>query len=171
MEITTERFGRIEIGEEEIIGFGSGLPAFEGVRRFVVLRPAAAAPFAWLQAVDRGDLAFLLLEPWAFCADYDLDIGEGDCRGIDLASPEEAEVYAILTARGSMSEMTANLLAPVAINRRTRRGKQVINNLPHYTIRHPVLAEMNRSLVPGKPVRPVPAAAHLSQRLRLPQAR
>lgn len=159
MELTTERFGQLTIDDSEIITFGSGLPAFETVTRFVVLRSADTEPFAWLQAVDRPELAFLLLNPWDFCASYDLDIGEEDCQELGLTGPDEALIYAILTITGNRPQMTANLLAPVVINRMTQKGKQVINNLKNYSIRHPVVEDRSKAESRVRPTIPTAAEA------------
>lgn len=145
MQVITEKLGILDIPGNAIVNFPDGIPAFETVRRFAVVRNERTAPFAWLQAMDRPELSFLILSPWDFCGDYDLDISDADCRALGLAKPEEAEVYAILTVRRDTREMTANLLAPLVINTRTGLGRQVINNVRNYTIRHKVLAEMARS--------------------------
>ncbi|MGI5838049.1 MAG: flagellar assembly protein FliW [bacterium] len=155
MQLTTEKLGVLDISDNEIINFPDGIPAFETVRRFAVVRNGRTAPFAWLQAADRPELSFLIINPWEFCYDYDLEISENDCRALDLARPEEAAVYAILTVRGNKHEITANLLAPLVINTRAGIGRQVINNSGKYTIRHQVMAEMARSqAVQKKPAGP-----------------
>jgi len=161
MQIMSERLGTLDIPDDALISFPHGIPAFETVRQFTVVRNERTAPFAWLQAADRPELSFLLLKPWDFCGDYDLDISDGDCRELGLTAPEEADIYAILAVRTGSAEMTANLLAPLVINPRLRRGMQVINNIKGYTTRHNVMTEMRRSQATAQP--PLPGRQQAQQ--------
>ena len=63
MLIQTSRFGEIEVEENQIISFPSGLVGFSEDRRFVIREDDAAAPFLWLQSVEDNGLAFVMIEP------------------------------------------------------------------------------------------------------------
>ena len=78
MKIATARFGEIEVIPEEIIEFAEGLLGFEDAHRFVILNHQDGSPFRWLQCVDNGDLAFVIIEPLNFMFEYDLSISDSD---------------------------------------------------------------------------------------------
>ena len=70
MKLRTAYFGNIEIDPAGIIHFPGGVPGFEDCRRFVLLQRPEEAPVAWLQGVDDPDLAFAVVEPRHFLAEY-----------------------------------------------------------------------------------------------------
>lgn len=126
------RFGSIEVPEDSVLTFSDGLLGFAGARRFVVIPHGTGTPFAWLQSVDRPALAFLLL-PGAAFPDYSRAV-PSDVRG-------DSEVWVIVTVPGGKpQEMTANLLGPLVIDEKTRRGRQVILSDDRYSTRHRVFA-------------------------------
>ena len=63
-QVLTKYFGSLELQEEEIVRFPSGLPAFEEERQFLVIEPAANAPLAFVQSVRQPGLCFLLYPSW-----------------------------------------------------------------------------------------------------------
>lgn len=80
MLIKTSRFGEIEIEENQIINFPSGLIGFSEDRRFVIREDEAASPFRWLQAVDNQALAFVMIEPHVSVSNYELELTKDNLR-------------------------------------------------------------------------------------------
>ena len=50
----------LEIKPENVFSFPEGIPAFESVKEFVILRNPEEAPFMWLQATGEQVFAFKL---------------------------------------------------------------------------------------------------------------
>lgn len=144
MKIATARFGEIEVIPEEIIEFAEGLLGFEEAHRFVILNPQDGSPFRWLQCVDNGDLAFVIIEPLNFMFEYDLSISDSDADFLGLKVAEDAVLYAIVTIPENPSDMTANLQGPIVINVKTRKGRQVISTNNRHSVRTRILDEMKR---------------------------
>ena len=71
MKINTSRFGEMEIEEESIIEFRHGIPAFEELKRYIIISLEGDDNFYWLQSVDDGDIAFILADPFNFTVDYE----------------------------------------------------------------------------------------------------
>ena len=71
MLIQTSRFGEIEVEENQIITFPSGLVGFSEDRKFVIREDNVAAPFLWLQSFDNNGLAFVMIEPHVSDANYE----------------------------------------------------------------------------------------------------
>ena len=58
-------------------------------------------------------------------------------RELALNSPDDVLIYAVLTLSGSnIRDLTANLIAPIVINARTRKGKQIVLDRSPYTTKH-----------------------------------
>jgi flagellar assembly factor FliW len=145
MQIQTTRFGAIDIDEAHILTFPDGLPGFESRRRFVLLPHAhrGDSPFEWLQSVETGELAFLVMRPHHLFPHYQprIPLMELGMIGLEkgLSSPV---LYTLLTVpKGDPSGITANLLAPVLVNPLNRLARQIIVNDDEYSLRHRLLPE------------------------------
>jgi flagellar assembly factor FliW len=125
MKLRTACFGNIEIDPAGIIHFPGGVPGFEDCRRFVLLQRPEEAPVAWLQGVDDPDLAFAVVEPRHFLAEYHPPLSPAELEPLKLAAGEEALILIILVLAPEPERITANLQAPVIINRKEKLGAQV----------------------------------------------
>lgn len=137
MKVATSRFGVVEIEPAEMLNFPEGLPGFEHLREFF-FHPIPDNPaFIWLQAVKDPDVAFLLVDPFLFFPGYEVEIPEGLREELKIREPADVLVLAVVTVpNGDVRRMTANLVAPVIINRAARLGKQYIMEGTQYTTRH-----------------------------------
>ena len=142
--LSSRNFGPVEYQEESVFEFPAGLPGFEEERRFVPIEHAASKPIVFLQSLNRPSLCFITLPVLAVRGDFSLAISAEDLRTLELPEKRQpaigAEVLclAILSvAEGHMP--TANLLAPVVVNLKTRRGLQSIQVDSSYSHQHPVL--------------------------------
>jgi flagellar assembly factor FliW len=137
-EYWTRQFGTVEYGEEAVIEFPDGLPAFESDTRFVLLERPETGPVQFLQSLVHAELCFLAL-PVAFIdGEYRLKLGAEDRAALGIRPGEESLeterllCLAILTVR-EQEPPTANLMAPVVIHRQNRRGRQVIQYDSQYS--------------------------------------
>ena len=136
-KITTSRFGEIEAAEDAIIHFGTGIPAFEEEREFLIIPYEEGSPYVFLQSVKTPELAFLMTMPLIFFPDYEFTIDDDVEKELGLTSPEEVVIYAILTLAGAeIRDLTANLMAPIVVNVATRRAKQIVLDRSPYTTKH-----------------------------------
>lgn len=59
---------------------------------------------------------------------------------LEAASPEDLKILVILTiSPGRPQDMTANLMGPVAINLKNRRGRQLVMEDPRFSHKHRLL--------------------------------
>ena len=121
------------------IEFIRPLPGFPGLRRYVLVQvtagttpaveeaPTRTTPVLYeLRGLTEQHVRFLVGVPTAFFPDYVFDLDEGTCAELGLTNAEDALVLVILTIGNDSASTTANLLAPVVINARTRSAAQVI---------------------------------------------
>ncbi len=71
---------------------------------------------------------------------YEIELSDADVETLELRDPSDAVVLAILTVRRDPPTVTANLLAPLVINRRNLKGLQVILDGSGYPLRHVVFS-------------------------------
>ncbi|NLM95356.1 MAG: flagellar assembly protein FliW [Firmicutes bacterium] len=138
--IETTRFGALEVLEDEILEFPSGILGFEEYKGYVILEIRKDGLFRCLQSTDDPDVAFVIIEPAVFWPDYQVQVEAEALAEIGpIDDPGDVAIYAIVTVPRDVAKMTANLQAPLMINRKTRRGKQVVLTDGNYYTRHPIL--------------------------------
>ena len=145
MKVPTTRFGEIEVNDSEMIELPSGLIGFPELNRFVLLNHDKDSPFKWLQSLDDGSIAFVLINPLLFRQDYTIEVTEAEVSDLGLSSEEDAVISVIITMPANPQNMTANLKAPLVFNLQNRKGKQIILNQAGYTTRHNIMEEMRRT--------------------------
>jgi flagellar assembly factor FliW len=148
MQLTTYRYGQeeqVDVPSGDVFEFDPGPNGFEQERRFALLA-GGDSPVEWLQSVDTPRLTFATLEPFLFYPDYGFELSDRDCEELRLRSPEDAMVRCILTLRESADQITANLLAPIVLNRYAGRARQVILQDSNLSLRFPVFEALQLPL-------------------------
>ena len=138
MLIATSRFGEVEIMEESIITFQLGIPGFRKSNRYVLIQPYEDIPIHYMQSLDEPELAFLVVNPFEFYPNYEITLSDEMKESLDLQSDEEVAVWCIVSVLDKLEEATMNLLAPLVINTRSKKGDQVILVDSRYQIKHPL---------------------------------
>jgi flagellar assembly factor FliW len=141
MKIHTDRFGPVDVDDSQVAYFDEGLVGFPGARRFYIIRQDPGVPFMWLQDGQDPSLTFVVIEPRHFRLDYSPRLPRDDEEALGLKGFKDAEVYALVVIPSDPGQMTANLKAPIIINRHTRRARQVILDDDEYGIRHKIIEE------------------------------
>lgn len=123
--------------EAKAFEFSPGLFGFPDVKHYVVTDVAGGADlFKLMLAVDRPDLGFTLVYPFAFFGDYTPDIPEADIRELGAERPDDILIMVIANVPEKFQEATANLKAPLLFNPFTRKARQVILTDERYSTRH-----------------------------------
>ncbi|KAA6474983.1 flagellar assembly protein FliW [Bacillus swezeyi] len=141
MIIKTKYHGETQIQEEQMIVFENGLPGFSDEQKFVILPLSEDSPFVVLQSVQTEELAFIVASPFIFFKDYGFDLEETTVELLEIESGEDVEVMAILTIEEPFEKSTANLIAPIVVNRKKMLAKQVILHDSPYQTKHPIGGE------------------------------
>jgi len=142
MQVKTNFLGveeTIEVAEGQIFSFDPALGGFESLRRFALI-PEADSPVEWLQSLDNPDVAFALLEPFAFMPEYAFELADADAEALGMQEAQDALVRCMLTLHEDPGMITANLLAPIVLSRRTHLARQVIVQDGDYALRYPVFS-------------------------------
>ena len=136
MKMKTTRFGEIEVREDEVLTFPQGLLGFGHLRKYALRPNPKGGPFQWLQSLEDGSVAFVVVEPREFFVDYVVTLGADDLAPLKLADPADAKVLAIVTVTPDPRNITANLQGPVVLNPKERLALQFILTVPGITTRH-----------------------------------
>ena len=139
----TKYFGKISFEPDSELEFPCGLPGFDSRKRFVAVTIPASEPLTYLQSLEAPDLCFITMPLLAVDPHYQLNVSTEDLSllGLPVASrPRIGEDVLCLTVL-SIRETgpTANLLAPIVVNLKTRRGVQAIAPGGGYSHQHELI--------------------------------
>ncbi|WP_335871564.1 flagellar assembly protein FliW [Bacillus sp. 2205SS5-2] len=141
MKIQTQYHGETVIDSTQILMFGNGLPGFPEQTQFILLPLPDNDVFFVLQSCNISSVAFIVTNPFQFFSDYDFKLDDSIVEKLDIQSEADVIVYTILTVQEPFSKSTANLQAPLIINRQTNKAKQVILNDTTYQTKHALFNE------------------------------
>src|SRR5690242_11894636 len=123
MDIQTTRFGTLSIEDERIIEFPSGLLGFPEQAQYALIQTGEDNYF-WLQSVNDPNLAFVICDPSIFFRDYTVALRDEVTAEIELEDVGHAQTFVICNKVGDW--LTGNLLGPLVVNVKNRRGVQVV---------------------------------------------
>ena len=141
--VETKYFGSLPYSEESVFTFPVGVPAFEQETRFVAIDLPEYEPLIFLQSLAQSELCFLASPSLVLDRDYRLAVSADDLAALEFpadhqpALGNEALVLALVSLHDGFSA-TANLMAPIVINLRTRRALQAIREDSLYSHQHPL---------------------------------
>jgi len=144
MKVNTKAYGVIEVEEKQKVKIPLGLFGFEDYKEYVLLDNIEQGQFFWLQSMDDKDIAFILINPFLFRKDYEVNVINDELAEIGLKSPENALVFVIVTIPQDGSSMTANLQGPIIINKENMIGMQAVLSDLKWKTKHDIIAEFNK---------------------------
>lgn len=138
MKLKTSRFGEIEVDETRVITFLEGILGFEDYKKFIILDHDKSSPFQWLQSIESGKLAFVIMDPLNIVPDYTAEVSPEEIEDLTLSAPEKAVVLCIVNISKGCGSVTANLMGPIVVNPEKRLARQVVLTNSSYSIRHDI---------------------------------
>ena len=125
--IQTTRFGEIQVSADALLTFPAGLVGFPHVQEFVVLDVAEDCQYQWFQSLPEPDLAFVIIDIHLLNQDFEVEISDEGLTELGIGPADPVLILAVVTIpSGQPDQATANLRAPLVVNLRTRKGKQLI---------------------------------------------
>jgi flagellar assembly factor FliW len=115
------------------------LAGFPGHRDYVLIPADPAGVLFWLQSLVPDGPRFLAVPAPAFFPDYGPALPGAALTELKLPGREAAELFCLVTILGGdVATATANLRAPVVVNRDTSRARQVVLTDVQHPIRRPL---------------------------------
>lgn len=141
MVINTRCFGEIEVSQEKIIRFDSGLMGFEEYKEFTLLfdsEKKADKTIMWLQSIDEVSFALPVINPMLISEDYNPVVEDELLASVGKIEEDDLLILVTLTVPADITKMTANYKAPIVINAGSLKGVQLIAENEEYLVKHPV---------------------------------
>lgn len=123
---------KISYEDADVITLEEGLIGLPGLRQMVLVGQSTIDPFMWLASVDISGMAFLVIDPKLVYTEYALTPLLEDIKQEE--SEEDLLMLALVKLESEWAETTINLRAPVVINRKTKRGAQIVLTDSDYSL-------------------------------------
>jgi flagellar assembly factor FliW len=131
MAFKTTRFGEVEF-DDTVITFADGIPGFEEFSKYKLFHniEAGESPFLfWLQSLEDPDLAFHVIDPFAFGFNYEFVLTDEEAKSIDADKTEDLAILLMVSkvkvGDGTPEEkIKAHVTNPLVINLSSRKGFQ-----------------------------------------------
>jgi flagellar assembly factor FliW len=147
VKINTTRFGELEVDKKDIIVFKEGLLGFESLKKFFIVDPGDQTLILWFQSSEDPATAFPIIEPKIFQPEYVVKLLPAELASLDLESINDASVYTILTIPKVVTEMSANMKAPIVINNKTKIARQIVLQDSKLEVRCKMYKELKKYIV------------------------
>jgi flagellar assembly factor FliW len=135
MNIESQRFGTLDINEEELLTFPQGVIGFPTEQRFALVPHHGSGHIAWLQSASTPGLAFPVVSAHAFGDRYPDVPVESAARDVGIDGEEDSLAIMVVLCALANQPATVNLLAPIVVNATTRKGAQIILEGTRYSTR------------------------------------
>jgi len=136
--IDLPRFGALTYAETDVIEFPWGLPGFSEHRRWLLLTLEAQPGFIWLQNLDDPKVAIPTAEPSMIFDRYEPKLPPYCFVALDIENAEDFALLGVVVVTENAEEMTMNLMAPIVVNMRARKARQVMLENSGYSVREPI---------------------------------
>lgn len=123
------------------LNFAAGIPGFPELRQFaLVWWGDEDGPFSILTSLEETSLEFLVVPPHTFFPDYAPEVDDDTAERLGLETADDAILMVIVTVGDDPGSATANLLAPIVVNRHTREAAQIVLDDGEQPLRAPLFA-------------------------------
>ena len=110
--------------------FEKGIPGFESYNYFNVSAIEGNERFY--------NIGFVSISPFEIKTDYEIDLDDEFVKELDIKEEKDVLVLCLITLGKTLEDSTANLKAPIIINIKNNRGKQLILQDDKYKIKEPL---------------------------------
>ena len=139
----TKYHGEMEYDEQAVLHFAHGLFAFETETRFLSIERPDIRPLVFLQSLSTPDLCFISVPVFVVDQGYSLALKPEELAAVGLPADRQPVIgddvlcLAIVSIQHG-GPTTANLLAPVVVNRRNSEAIQALGVNQKYSHQTPL---------------------------------
>ena len=118
--------------------FEKGIPGFENYRYFNGNIVEGNKKIYNIVSKEDSNIGFISISPFDIKKDYEIDLDDEFIKELDIKDEKDVLVICLITLGKSLKDSTANLKAPIIINIKNNRGKQLILQDDKYKIKEPL---------------------------------
>lgn len=109
-----------------VLTMEGGLAGFDGAERYALVELPDASPLFLLRSLDVEGLEFVVAPPMVLFPDYAPELHDSAVDALGITEAADVLLLVMLTVGSGIETATANLLAPIVINQRSRVAAQVV---------------------------------------------
>lgn len=145
MRINTKVFGEIEIADDKIIHFPSGIIGFPELTDFALVHDEekGIGSIHWMQSVQEPAFAMPVMDPLLVRPDYNPEVDDELLKPIGKLKQDEILVMVTVTIPSELTRMSVNLKGPIVINAAEKKACQVIVEGEGYEVKFPIYEILN----------------------------
>ena len=143
MKVITKEFGEIVVENDDIINFSRAIYGFEDYTKFVILKDLPEDDIMYLQSLEKPDLHFVLIEPYAIIPNYNPVITQEDIEALNIPKDNVQDLKYVLIAviTEDIESSVVNLKSPIVLNPHNKNAIQAILQSQDYPLRYPLFAK------------------------------
>lgn len=139
MKVNSRIFGQIEIHDNKIIHFPSGIIGFPELTDFAIIydeEKGKDTPVRWMQSLQETEFALPVMDPLLVMGSYNPEIEDDYLIPLGKMEEDDALVLVTLSVPKDLQKMSVNLQAPIIINAGTKKAAQIIVNTEKYPVKY-----------------------------------
>lgn len=118
--------------------FEKGIPGFEEYKKFELNDIEGNENLKMITSKEDSNIGFVSISPFKVKTKYEIDLNEETISELNIEKPEDVLVLNIITLGKTLESSTVNLKAPIIINIKNNKGKQLILQDDKYKIKEPL---------------------------------
>ena len=145
-KLSTVYFAELEYTNDAIFDFPGGIPGFEDQIAFLFVEQPATRPLIFMQSLLNPRLCFLAVPVQTVDSEYRLNLSSEDLTKLGLKAGDPLQIgtdigcFVLLTVSED-APPTVNMMSPIVVNLRSRKGIQAIPATSEYALRQPLVME------------------------------
>ena len=145
-KLSTVYFPELEYTNDAVFDFPGGIPGFEDQIAFLFVEQPATRPLVFMQSLLNPRLCFLAVPVLTVNPEYRLNLAPEDLPTLGFKPGDPLRIgtdigcFVLLTVSED-APPTVNMMSPIVVNLRSRKGIQAIPTTSEYSLRQPLVME------------------------------
>lgn len=122
--------------EKNIITFEEGILGFEDIKQYLLYQEEESKVIWSLQAANADTPSFVVIDPFSIVENYCPVLSDEDLQYFGENDLVNLCFLCVAAIKPDLTDSVANLKAPIVIDAKTNKAKQIIMNDSEYPIRY-----------------------------------
>ncbi len=120
------------------IVFDKGIPGFEEYKIFTISDVEENSKYKMVNCKENINIGFIAISPFELDKEYEVNLKDETINELKIENPKDVLILNLITLGKTLEKSTVNLKAPIIINIKNNKGKQLILQDDKYNIKEPL---------------------------------
>lgn len=121
------------------IVFDKGIPGFEEYKIFTISDVEENSKYKMVNCKENINIGFIAISPFELDKEYEVNLKDETISELKIENPKDVLILNLITLGKTLEKSTVNLKAPIIINIKNNKGKQLILQDDKYNIKEPLI--------------------------------